>query len=90
MEMRFFYVTDQVRRQIFNVRWHPGQENLADYFTMHFDTQHHIAVRPWYLHTKSSPLVLPRATAPKSLRGCVGTLPNGYLRTSTLPRIDTR
>ena len=89
MEMRFFWVTDQVKRKLFDVRWHPGQENLADYFTKHFETQHHIAVRPWYLHTKMSPTVLPRAAAPKSLRGCVGTLPDGYLRTSPLPRIDT-
>ena len=90
MEMRFFWVTDQVKRKLFDVRWHPGQENLADYFTKHFDTPHHIAVRPWYLHTNASPLVLPRAAAPKSLRGCVGTLPDGYLRKSPLPRITTR
>jgi hypothetical protein len=33
---------------------------------------------------------LPRAAAPKSLRmrRCVGTLPDGYLSTSPLPRID--
>lgn len=90
MEMRFFWVTDQVRTKAFDVRWHPGQENLADYFTKHFDTTHHIAVRPWYLHTNESPLVLPRAATPTSLRGCVGTLPDGYVRTSPLPRIDTR
>eukprot|EP00804_Cyclotella_cryptica_P001099 CCRYP_008385-RA/>CCRYP_008385-RA protein AED:0.18 eAED:0.13 QI:0/0/0/1/0.4/0.16/6/0/1406 len=87
MEMRFFWVTDQVNQHHFHVRWHPGQENLADYFTKHFDTRHHISVRPWYLHTKDSPQFLPRAAAPSSLRGCVGTLPNGYMRTSPLPRI---
>jgi hypothetical protein len=89
MEMRFFWVTDQVKRDLFNGRWHPGQDNLADYFTKHFDTPHHIAVQPWYLHAKASPLVLPRAAAPKSLRGCVGTLPDGYLPKSPLPRITT-
>eukprot|EP00804_Cyclotella_cryptica_P024159 CCRYP_015591-RA/>CCRYP_015591-RA protein AED:0.25 eAED:0.16 QI:0/0/0/1/1/1/2/0/716 len=26
MEMRFFWVTDQVNRHIFNIKWHPGQE----------------------------------------------------------------
>eukprot|EP00804_Cyclotella_cryptica_P011876 CCRYP_004378-RA/>CCRYP_004378-RA protein AED:0.44 eAED:0.39 QI:0/0/0/1/1/1/2/0/442 len=87
MEMRFFWVADQVNRRHFQVRWHPGQENLADYFTKHFEARHHISVRPWYLHTKDSPQFLPRAAAPSSLRGCVGTLPNGYMRTSPLPRI---
>jgi hypothetical protein len=76
MEMRFFWVGDQVKRQFFDVKWHPGQENLADYFTKHFDSKHHQAVRPWYLHTPLSPLLLPRAAAPSTLRGCVGTLPN--------------
>ncbi|KAL7483518.1 hypothetical protein ACHAW6_009165 [Cyclotella cf. meneghiniana] len=58
MEMQFFWVTDQVKCRMFDVKWHPGQENLADYFTKHFDTPHHIVVQLWYLHTTSSPLVL--------------------------------
>eukprot|EP00804_Cyclotella_cryptica_P007704 CCRYP_001322-RA/>CCRYP_001322-RA protein AED:0.33 eAED:0.33 QI:0/0/0/1/0/0/2/0/410 len=36
-EMHFFWVTDQVNRRNFQIMWHPGQENLADYFTKHFD-----------------------------------------------------
>ena len=87
MEMRFFWVADQVRMGTFDVQWHPGQENLADYFTKHFDAKHHQEVRPWYMHTKASPNFLPRAIAPSTLRGCVGTLPNGYIRQSPLPRI---
>ena len=90
MEIRFFWVTDQVQRQVFDVWWHPGQENLADYFTKNVDTQHHIAVQPCYLYTSSSPIVLPRAATPSSLRGCVGTLPNGYVRSATLPRVAMR
>jgi hypothetical protein len=88
MEMRFFWVGDQVKRQRFDVRWHPGQENLADYFTKHFDSKHHQAVRPWYLHHPVSPISLPRAAAPSTLRGCVGTLPNGYVRSAPLPRLQ--
>lgn len=87
MEMRYFWVTDQVRRLIFDVCWHPGQENLADYFTKHFDARHHITMQPWYLHTKDSPCVLPRAATPSSLRESVGTLSNGYMQTSPLPQI---
>ena len=87
MEMRFFWITDQVSRGLFDVQWHPGQENLADYYTKHFDAKHHQEVRPWYLHMTNSPRKLPRAAAPSTLRGCVGTLPNGYIRSSPLPRI---
>ena len=83
MEMRCFYITDQVKREFVDVQWHPGQENLADYFTKHFDSKHHQEVRPWYLHMPNYPSVLPRAAAPSTLRGCVGTLPNGYI----LPRM---
>ena len=77
MEMRFFYITDQVNRGLFDVQWHPCQENLADYFTKHFDSKHHQEVRPWYLHMHNSPSVLPRAAAPVTLQGCAGTLSMG-------------
>jgi hypothetical protein len=87
MEMRFFWIGDQVKRQFFKVYWHPGQENLADYFTKHFDAKHHQAVRHWYLYAPGAPRRLPRAAAPSTLRGCVGTLPNGYVRASPLPRL---
>ena len=90
MEMRFFWITDQVKIGNFDVRWHPGQENRADYYTKHFDGRHHQAVRPWYLHEKNSPRVLPRAAAPSALRGCVGNIPNGYNRTCPLPRLLVR
>jgi hypothetical protein len=66
MEMRFFWVADQVQRKLFDVHWYPGKENLADYFTKHFDAKHHIAVRPYYLHMPNSPQFLPRAAAPPS------------------------
>ncbi len=64
-----------------------GQKNLADYFTKHFDAKHHQAVRQWYLYAPGTPRRLPRAATPSTLRGCVGTLPNGYVRASPLPRL---
>ena len=67
MEMRFFWVTDQVKLQAFDVRWHPGLENLADYFTKHFIGKHHEQVRLWYLHMNNLPKYLPRAAAPSTL-----------------------
>ena len=90
MEMRFFWITDQVKNGSFDVQWHPGQENLADYFTKHFEGRHHQEVRPLYLHMNNSPNFLPRAVAPSTLRGCVGTLPNKYHKSAPLPRVNTR
>jgi hypothetical protein len=77
MEMRYFYICDQVKNKEFNVRWHPGQENLADYASKHHDSRHHRQVRPIYLHEADSPTHLPRALTPSALRGCVGNKPVG-------------
>ena len=66
MEMRFFWVTDQVKQRFFNVQWQPGQENLADYFTKHFEPRHHLNVRPWYL-IPVSPLLICREPIPRAL-----------------------
>ncbi len=67
--------------------WHPGQENLADYQSKHHVGSHHLAARPWYLHMRDSPRFLSRALRPSALKGCVGTLQNGYLRKVPLPRV---
>ena len=52
MEMRFFWVTDQVHLDNFNVTWHPGKENLADYFIKNFDAT--TLVPPQTHHTDKS------------------------------------
>jgi hypothetical protein len=70
MEMRYFWIADQVARKQFKVQWHPGQENLGDYHTKHHPTVHHIRVRPYYLLEPTIPLELPRAMTPDELRGC--------------------
>ena len=91
MEKNYFWVTDQVRRKHIDVRHHPGKENLADYPSKNHDASHHRDVRPWMLHIESVlPITLPRAQMPSTLRGCVGTLEDGYLRHAPLPRIPRR
>ena len=55
MEMRYFYICDLVKHGIVNVKWHPGQENLADYASKHHDAKHHKMVRTLYLHKINSP-----------------------------------
>jgi hypothetical protein len=87
MEMRFFWIGDKIAQEMYNLQWHPGQENLADYQSKHHVGSHHTMVRPWYLHTATSPRVLPRAARPSALKGCVGTLKDGYIRKVPLPRV---
>jgi hypothetical protein len=86
MDMQFFWVGDKVAQEIYKLSWHPGQENLADYQSKHHVASHHINVRPWYLHMENSPRFLPRAQKPSSLKGCVGTLDDGYIHNVPLPR----
>ncbi len=91
MEMRFFWIGDKVAQEMYALKWHPGQENLADYQSKHHIGSHHAAVRPWYLHLKKSPRVFPRAERPSALKGCVGTLKDGYVHNVPLlraPRIQ--
>ncbi len=62
-----------------DVKWYPGMENLADYQSKHHPGAHHTAVWSCYLHKKNSPLELPCAIRPSTLKGCVGTLKVGYV-----------
>ncbi len=41
MEMRYFWVADQVENKIINVSWHPGAECLADYPSKAHPPSHH-------------------------------------------------
>ena len=68
MEMRYFYAVDQVKNKHFTVFWQPGAEILADYPSKHHDAKHHQNVRPYYLHERNSPQVLPRALPPREMR----------------------
>jgi hypothetical protein len=87
MEMRYFWICDQVKHGHVKVEWHPGLENLGDYLSKHHEEKQHIKVRPIYLHTKDSPRILPRAPAPSVLRGCVGIKAGGYAQGRPLPTI---
>jgi hypothetical protein len=90
MEMHFFWVADAVEQRKFDIKYYPGKENLADYQSKHHVGAHHQAVRSWYLHEPNSVRELPRASKPSSLKGCVGTLPDGYLKSNPLPQVPTK
>jgi hypothetical protein len=87
MEMRFFCIGDKVSQEMYDLQWHPGQENLADYQSKHHVGSHYTFVCLWYLHTANSPRVLPRAERPSALKGCIGTLKDGYIQKVPLPRV---
>ena len=69
---------------VYSFKWYPGQENLADYHSKHHPGAHLTAVRPYYLQEKVLPLVLPWATRSSTLKGCVGTLKDKYVRSVPL------
>jgi hypothetical protein len=71
MEMRYFWIIDQVRHRYVRILWHPGMENLGDYVTKHHSPKHHQHVRPYYTQQPRSPRELTRALKPSVLRGCV-------------------
>ena len=51
MEMRFFWVTDQVKNKQYLLKWHPGMEYLADYITKQFTIIVEMGLdsrAPWY------------------------------------------
>ena len=43
MEMRF-WIGDKVAQEIYDIIWHPGMENLADYQSKNHTGAHHMAV----------------------------------------------
>ncbi len=55
IEMRFFWIGDKIAQEMYALKWHPGQENLANYQSKHHIGLHHTAVLPWYLHLENSP-----------------------------------
>ena len=62
-------------------------ENLADYQRKHHPGAHHTGVRPYYVYETNSPLELPHAIKQNTLKGCVGTLKDGYVCSVPLHRV---
>jgi hypothetical protein len=49
MDMRWHWVRDRVRQGQFTVEWHPGKDNLADFFTKAHPATHHRAMPHYYV-----------------------------------------
>ena len=54
MEMRFYWVINRVKQNIFDVFWKPGVRNLGSYFNKHLLTSYHKGMRPVYVHCPNS------------------------------------
>ncbi len=87
MEMRYFWLLDGKTQQYFKFYYLPGQENLGDYPSKHHTADIHKHVRPYYVHTKKSPALLPWALKPSIWQGCVEILGEPYAEKSPLPCI---
>ena len=89
MNMRYFWLLCQEAQRILNVKYHLGAENLGDYQTKLHNGAHHERVRPFYVHTNSSPQFLQRAELPSVRKGCVGWTGDPYTRMTLLPGIPS-
>ncbi len=49
MDMRFHWLPDCKVQGQFQIYWHPGKFNLADYFTKHHSPAHHVNVQAEFL-----------------------------------------
>ena len=90
MKMKYFWTCEKDAHNMFSFKWYLEMENLADYQSKHHPGGHHMAVRPYYLHEKNFPLELTRTIWPITLKGCVGTLKDGYVRNVPLSRVAWR
>jgi hypothetical protein len=71
MDMRFYWVRDQIAQKHYIVYWEPGGENLADCFTKHHSPTHHKEMCHQYVHNKLVPMIRFNAAALKhSTRAC--------------------
>ena len=94
MNDKYFWLIDQVNLNTYQIKWAPGLENMADYFTKHFAAAHHRDVQPFYLHMHNSPRIIRKVNKKVSdkrvsdkkvsaqLRGCVNipTIPVAQTR----------
>ena len=58
MNGQYFWLIDQVNLNTYRIKWAPGLENMADYFTKHFAVAHHRDVLPYYVQMQNSPWVI--------------------------------
>ena len=83
--MRYFWLLDGDVQKLFSFRYHPGQENMGDFYTKAFNAKDTQRATPFYLQNRHSPRTLVRALMPSTRRGCVGKIPGKYIHNKPLP-----
>ena len=53
LDMRWYWIKDQIKLRNFDVFFRPGSENKGDYFTKNHSPTHHRQIRYTYLHQSS-------------------------------------
>ena len=66
MEMRYFWLLDQECQKCMKFRYHPGLENLGDYYTKAFSGKELQQKRLLYVYMKKSPMQLLQASSEKN------------------------
>ncbi len=85
MEMRYFWIADQVSSKEYTIHWHQGQENVANYSTKHHPATHYTQVGPYYLHMDHSQAYILRAAAPSVILERFKTYAHMYGSHACLP-----
>ena len=67
-DMRFHWMRFHIKQNQLHLYFQKGTENLDDYFTKHFSTEHHQQIRYVYLQRANSKIFSQRKT---QVQGCV-------------------
>jgi hypothetical protein len=59
IEMRYFWLLDGKTQQYFKSYYQPGLKNLGNYPSKHHTAAIYQHVKPYYVHMKNSPTLLP-------------------------------
>ena len=76
-----------IGRQNSEIFQQAGQENLGDYPSKHHTADIHQHVQPYYVHTNTSPIILPHALKPSILWMYAETPGDPYNKKSPLPHL---
>ena len=66
IDMQFYWIRCRIKQDQFIVYWNPIKDSLGDYTTKHHPPDHHIMVRPVYLHDPKVSTV--------TLQGCANSV----------------
>ena len=69
IDVRFYWLRDQVQQGQFYVYWESGKHNLADFYTKHHPPNYHKRMRPIHSYVQG--------LSPESLQGCIEMMTEG-------------